>query len=160
FKQVARNHLMVNRLIIMKHWLSRRRALGATLLLLGGCLLWALWPVLAAMAERWSTDPRYAHGYLVPMFALALLWMRRSRLAGVTLGPNTGGLALVGLGAAVQLAGGYFHIGTIEGFALLPYLGGLALLLGGWRILGWAWPSIAFLAFMIPLFYRVENALG
>ena len=54
----------------------------------------------------------------------------------------------------------YFRVGTLEGLALLPYLGGLALLLGGWRILEWAWPSIAFLAFMIPLPWRVENALG
>ena len=73
---------------------------------------------------------------------------------------STWGLAFVGLGAAIQLVGGYFRIGTIEGLALLPYLGGLALLLGGWRILDWAWPSIGFLAFMIPLPWRVENALG
>ena len=64
------------------------------------------------------------------------------------------------LGVAFQTAGGYFHHGTLEGFALLPYLGGIALLLGGWRILDWAWPSIAFLAFMIPLPWVVENALG
>jgi hypothetical protein len=42
----------------------------------------------------------------------------------------------------------------------LPYLAGIALLLGGWQTLQWAWPSIAFLAFMIPLPWRVENALG
>jgi len=128
--------------------------------LLGGCLLWSLWPALGSMADRWSTDPRYAHGYLVPIFSLALLWMRRARLHGVKPTKSTWGLAFVGLGAAVQIAGGYFGIGTLDGLALLPYLGGLALLLGGWRILEWAWPSIAFLAFMIPLPWRVENALG
>src|SRR5207249_8788428 len=37
-------------------------------------------------------------------------------------------------------------------------LAGLCLLLGGWPLLRWAWPSIAFLAFMIPLPYRVEMA--
>jgi len=129
---------------------------------LGGCLLWSLWPALAAMADRWSADPRYAHGYFVPIFSLALLWMRRTRLDGVKPSKSTWGLAFVGLGATAQLVGGYFRIGTgtLEGFALLPYLCGFALLLGGWRILDWAWPSIAFLAFMIPLPFRVENALG
>jgi exosortase len=73
---------------------------------------------------------------------------------------RTWGLALTGLGAAVQLFGAYFRIGTLEGLALLPYLSGIALLLGGAPILNWAWPSIAFLAFMIPLPWRVETALG
>jgi exosortase len=94
------------------------------------------------------------------MFALALLWMRRGRLEGVKPSPSTWGLALVGLGAAVQLAGGYYRIESVEGVAVLPYLGGLGLLLGGWRIIEWSWLSIAFLVFMIPLPCRVENALG
>ena len=66
----------------------------------------------------------------------------------------------MGLGAVVQLVGGYYHQDSLEGFALLPYLGGICLLVGGWPILKWAWPSIAFLAFMIPLPWRVETALG
>jgi len=33
-------------------------------------------------------------------------------------------------------------------------------LLGGQAGLRWAWPSIAFLIFMVPLPYRVEVALG
>lgn len=143
----------------MKSWL-KQHSTSLAFVLLTGCLLWSLWPALASMADRWSTDPRYAHGYFVPVFALALLWMRRGRLAGVKPGTSTWGLGFLALGATIQLLGGYFHIGTIEGLALLPYLGGLALLLGGWRILGWAWPSIAFLGFMIPLPYRVETALG
>ena len=112
------------------------------------------------MADRWSTDPRYAHGYFVPVFSLALLWIRRDRLDGLKPRRCTWGLASVGLGAGVQLAGGYFGHGTLEGLALLPYLGGIVLLLGGWRSLDWGWPSIGFLAFMIPLPWRVENALG
>src|SRR4051812_37074500 len=52
---------------------------------LASALLWASWPVLRALAERWSDDPRYAHGYLVPAFAGVLLWLRRDRRpAGAT----------------------------------------------------------------------------
>jgi exosortase len=145
----------------MKFPRNKQSASVATLLL-GGCLLWSLWTGLVEMAERWSTDPRYAHGYLVPIFSLALLWMRRARLDELKPSQSTWGLVFVGLGAAVQLAGGYFQIGTgtLEGLSLIPYLGGLVLLLGGWPALKWAWVSIGFLAFMIPLPWRVENALG
>jgi exosortase len=79
---------------------------------------------------------------------------------GVQPSGSSWGLAFIGLGAALQLAGGYYCHSTVTGLALLPYLGGIALLLGGWRVLQWGWASIGFLAFMIPLPWRVENALG
>jgi exosortase len=130
------------------------------LLVLLACLLWSLWPALGSMVDRWRADPRYAHGYLVPAFSTALLWMRRGRLAGVISAPSTWGLASIALASALQLLGGYFQAEPIEGIALLPHLAGLALLAGGRPILSWAWPSIAFLAFMIPLPWRLETALA
>jgi exosortase len=133
----------------------------APLVLLWTCLIWATWPALATMADRWARDPRYAHGYFVPIFAAALLWMRRPRLEGATPSPDAWGLALVSLGAAMQLVAGYFRLEwRLDGLALLPYLGGLVLLIGGRRYLAWAWPSIAFLAFMVPLPWRLETAMG
>jgi exosortase len=129
-------------------------------LVLAGCLLWALWPVLVSMAARWTSDPRYSHGYFVPIFAAALLWLRPSKLDGLKISGSSWGLALVGLAAAFQLIGGFYRVDTVEGLALLPYLAGFSLLTGGWPALKWSWPAIAFLVFMIPLPWRVENALG
>jgi exosortase len=146
--------------IVMKCRLNARYASSASLLLLAGCLLWALSPAIMAMADRWTNDPRYAHGYFVPVFALALLWMRRSRLDGAPLRPSSWGLVALAMGATVQLVGAYYRIPWFEGMALLPYLGGLALLVGGGRFLAWALPPIAFLTFMIPLPWRIATALG
>jgi len=147
----------------MKTMIMRRTTLWpliASLAVLAVGLMWAFWPILVAMAERWSNDPRYAHGYLVPMFSLALLWMRRSQISGEELRSSSLGLALIALGAVILLVGGYFRQGTIEGLALLAYLAGVAMVLGGWPALRWSWPSIMFLFFMIPLPWRIENALG
>ena len=135
-------------------------ALIAPLVALVGCLSWALWPVLVAMAERWSSDPRYAHGYLVPMFSLALLWMRRDQILSASLRPSNWGVVLVAGGAAIQLLGGYFRQGSIEGFSLLPYLRRGRSDAGGWPALRWSLPSIMFLFFMIALPWRIEKLLG
>jgi exosortase len=43
---------------------------------LGIALLWSYWPVLAGIVDRWNNDPKYSHGYIVPLFALWLLGRR------------------------------------------------------------------------------------
>lgn len=131
---------------------------GAAVVL--GVMVWSLWPGLAKMVGRWENDARYSHGYLVPLFALALLYVRRPLLAGKDLSPSLWGLALVGAGGLVQLAGGYLRVDWLDGIALLPYVAGLVTLVGGWSAFRWAWPSVAYLGFMVPLPWRFENLLG
>lgn len=123
-------------------------------------LLWAWWPSLRDMVSRWSGDPRYSHGFLVPMFAAYLLWSRRAMLAASRPSPSLWGLAFIAFGALLGLAGARFYLGWFESLAPLASLAGLALLAGGWPALRWSAPSIGFLAFMIPLPYRLETALG
>jgi exosortase len=43
-------------------------------------LLWVYWPTLVELAGRWGSDSQFSHGYLVPFFALFLLWNRRHLL--------------------------------------------------------------------------------
>ncbi len=131
-----------------------------SLAVLAAGLLWVFWTILISMAERWSNDPRYAHGYLVPMFSLALLWMRRSKMPEAEPRASNWGLAFIALGAVILLIGGYYRMTSIEGLALLADLAGIAMLLGGWPALRWSWPSILFLVFMIPLPWRIETLLG
>jgi exosortase len=130
--------------------------LGAALLAAG--LVWASWPALCSMASRWSHDPRYSHGFLVPLFSLWLLWHRRAELPAMR--PNWWGLSLIGLGSVIQAFGSIVNVEWAAGVSLLPTLAGISLLAGGWACLRWAGPSIAFLVFMIPLPYRAEYLLG
>jgi len=112
------------------------------------------------MAGRWTNNPHYSHAYLVPAFALLLLWFRREQLAGSLLRANWLGLVPFLGGLATRLAGTLFYCDWLEGISLLPVLAGAALLLGGWTALRWSWVSIAFLVFMIPLPYLLETGLS
>jgi exosortase len=117
-------------------------------------LLWASGPTLLDLIGKWSTDPRYSHGYLVPLFSAYLLWSRRARAAWD--GPSWWGIPLIAVGVALCLAGRYLFFFWLNQMALLPLVAGAVLTLGGWRALRWAGPSIAFLAFMVPLPYRLQ----
>jgi exosortase len=135
----------------------------AAMLLLGAFgigLLWAYWPVFATMAGHWLNDPQYSHGILVPVFALFLLWWRRDLLVDVDFQPNYWGLPVLLGGIACRLLGTYYFYVWAEQVSLLPCLAGICLLFGGWPVLRWAWPSIAFLMFMIPLPFFIETALA
>lgn len=134
-----------------------------TAALCGACalaLLWAYWSGFADMSRRWSDDPRYSHGYLVPVFALVLLWFRRDLLEQVSLRPNWLGLPFIGVGALMHLVGGRMFWEWMDGLSLMPTVLGFCVLLGGWPALRWAWPAIGFLVFMLPLPFKVEVALG
>ena len=82
----------------------------ATLAGFGLLLLWVYWPAFAAMAHQWTYNPQYSHGYLVPAFALYLLWKRRQQLANVSAGLNGGGLLLLAAATALRLAGSFFFL--------------------------------------------------
>jgi exosortase len=127
---------------------------------LGVGLLWSVWPALAQMNQRWAHDPRYSHGYLVPLFSLVLLWLRRDVLAAGPVRANGWGSLLLAVGAVLQLTGARYYLPWIESISILPYLAGLTVLAGGWRALRWAAPAIGFLFFMVPLPYRLEMGLG
>lgn len=123
-------------------------------------LLWAFAPTLSELAHRWSEDPQYSHGYLVPAFAIVLLWLRRERCAGITPCWSWWGLLPLGLGVALRFAGDYVFLDWLDAFSLLPCITGLTILVGGMAALRWAWPAIAFLGFMIPLPFGLEIALA
>ena len=139
--------------------LSRSRYLTG-LAAFGTALLWAYWPTLEAMAAKWSMDPQYSHGFIVPAFAAYLLWHRRSLLPASLPAPSRLGLLLIGGGVGLHLAGAYLYLDALSMASLLPALVGLCLCCGGWPTLRWALPSIGFLVFMLPLPYRVESALS
>ena len=127
---------------------------------LGLCVAWGLWPNLVSMATKWSKDARYSHGVLVPVFAAVLWRMRMPEGTSRAIGANWLGLALIVVGASVQLLGSLIFLEWLETASLLFYVAALVALWGGASILRWAWAPVAYLVFMIPLPYKVETSMG
>jgi len=126
-------------------------------------LLWSYWPALCSVEKRWSHDPQYSHGYLVPAFALLVLWRRQA--SGVALAPRETrpswwGAAGLTAAAVLRLTGGYFYFDWFEGISLLLSLLSVGVLVGGWRFGLWLCPAAAVLAFMFPLPFQAETALA
>jgi exosortase len=115
---------------------------------------------LVRLIERWSHDPQYSHGFIVPLFALTVLWSRRVMLKRVAWRPAWLGLGVLTAGVIARIVAAQSDIEPLDALSLLPTVFGLVLLVGGWSVLRWSWPALAFLAFMMPLPYAIEMALA
>lgn len=138
---------------------AHRPALAVTAALFAALLV-THWTTVGTMIDRWTHDPQYSHGFIVPLFALVVLWSRRAMLHEVTWQPAWVGAGLLVVGIAMRLIAVQSDIEPLDAISLLPTSFGLVLLVGGWSVLGWSWPALAFLAFMLPLPFSVETSLA
>jgi exosortase len=134
-------------------------ALGMSAVLFA-VLIVSHWNTLAHMADRWAHDPQYSHGFVVPFFALIVLWSRREMLQQIVWQPSRLGLPLMALGLAMRIVAVALDIEPLDTLSLVPTGFGMVLLVGGWSVLSWSWPALSFLAFMMPLPFSVEMALA
>lgn len=119
-------------------------------------VVWSCWPMLTLFYSRWDSDPMYSHGYLVPLMAVGLVWLRGVPAKDRELKPSWFGLPLLLVGLTVRHYAATWYFEWVEWIALLPIVAGVALTISGWRLFRHLWPAIAFLVFMIPLPYRAE----
>jgi exosortase len=104
---------------------------------------------LFAVADTWNTA-QYSHGFLIPLGAAVMLWLRREPFRRTSSAERWAGAALIAAGLAMRVISAYYTTFTTDYISLIPCLLGVFLLVGGWRALRWAGPAIAFLIFMYP----------
>ena len=121
---------------------------------------WAYAATLARAAERWSGDPQYSHGYLVPVFAGYLLYRRRAMLAGAGLAPSPLAAIPLALGVGLRYLEARYFLNGLDQLSIAPMALGAALAAGGKAAARWSWPAAAFLVFMVPLPFRLQTALS
>jgi exosortase len=137
-----------------------RQVIALASVMLAVCL-WVYWPALTVMARVWVTDPQYSHGYLVPAFSLVLLWMRGGYLRLVHDWYCWYGVPVLAAAGFIRYLNSLtYNLDWIDGATFVLAIGGVVTCLGGLDAVRWAWPSVAFLLFMIPLPYRVEQAMA
>ena len=134
----------------LKDWAPRPAVLIGWLVLCG-IFTWSYGPVLSGLIRIWWNEPEYGHGFFVPVFAAVLLWLRREMVDPLPEKGSWWGFAFLALWLLMRLASVYFNYPAVDRLSLLPFVAGMTLFVGGWRAMRWAWPSIAFLIFMLPL---------
>lgn len=121
---------------------------------------WAYWPTLVGLVHAWVQEVDYSHGFLVAPIAVLFLWLRRDEVPDLAGGFAWPGLVLIVLSIAMRVGGTLIYLDAIDGWSMLFWIAGVFWLFGGWKLLRWALPAVAFLWFMVPLPYRVEHALS
>lgn len=132
--------------------LPKQKTIALAVLLL--CVLFTYAGDLLRVSSAWWSNPDYIHGFLVIPFAVYLAWLRKSlrpaELKSTTSAAVAGVLLIVG-SVALRGISAFISDPVFGPLSLIPCLLGIALVVGGWKTLSWLWPSILFLAFMVPL---------
>lgn len=121
-----------------------------TLIVLTVMLVLAYLDTFSLVKDEWS-NPLYSHGYIVPLIALGLLWVRFQPFRPVPALERWIGLGILILGLSTRLLGVYMTMAPLDRYSFLISIFGVFMLVGGWHTIRWAGPALGFLFFMLPL---------
>ena len=102
---------------------------------IGGLTAAVYYRVLGKLVTDWYQIPDFSHGFLVPIFAIYLVWEKRKILFETRIAPTWNGIAVVALGLAVLLLGTFGAELFLARVSLIIVLTGLVLSFGGWQLL-------------------------
>ena len=117
--------------------------------LLAALFAWANFWQFKNLVVAWK-DPNWSHGFLIPLFSLYLLYVRRHELFTTPMKVNLFGLPILLLGIAGTVYGLFLTI-WVARLSMLLVLIGLVLFLAGWRMLVVTLVPILYLALAIPI---------
>lgn len=125
----------------------------APLIMLGSLLLLliiAYFDMLSLVREAWREE-LYSHGWLMPILALVLLWIRWKPFEPAPAIERWAGVGLVALGLSMRFYAAWVGRQPVDQISFIPCVFGIFMMVGGFKAIRWAWPALAFLVFMFPL---------
>jgi exosortase len=128
---------------------SRRVAWAAGLIVL--LLIAVYYQVLWKLVVDWWEIPDASHGFLLPPFAVYLVWSTRTTLCRTELRPMGSGVAIVAAGLAILVLGVFGAELFLSRISLLIVLTGLILSFGGRKLLAELRFPLLILLLAIPL---------
>lgn len=92
--------------------------------------------VMGKLVLDWWEIPDFSHGFLVPVFAGYLVWVKKKALLETKISPSWSGIGVVAMGLMVLLLGVYGAELFLSRVSFVILLAGLVLCFGGWQLLG------------------------
>ena len=106
---------------------------------------------LSELVNRWVQHEEYSHGFLIPVVAFFLLWMRRDALSANVGRPSWTGVVVTVVAVAMNIIGQTAAIFVLSQVGFVVALAGLILGIGGYSLLRAALFPLIFLLFAIPV---------
>lgn len=130
------------------------------IVLLAGCFLSFFHPTIVDLANDWSTNDNYSHGYLIPFITGYMLWKKREELAAIPPAPTWWGLVFLAGAILLHVAGNIGAELFTMRFSMVLCVAGLALSILGPALTRRMAVPLAYLVFMIPLPAIIWNQLA
>lgn len=125
---------------------------------LAGAVTLAYLNMLSFTSTFWVKD-EYSHGWIVPLIAAYLFWIRKKAITEASSSDRWIGVAVVATCMLVRVWAAYFDLNNPDRLSYVGALLGVVMIVGGRTMLWWAGLPIAFLLFMYPLPAFLENTL-
>ena len=103
--------------------------------LIGALVALNYYRVIGKLVTDWWQIPDDSHGFLVPLFAGYLVWLRRERIRQTKLQPAWIGVFVIAFGLALLLLGDLGAELFLSRFSIVILLTGFTICFGGWALL-------------------------
>jgi exosortase D (VPLPA-CTERM-specific) len=113
-------------------------------------LLIPFWISLVWLWNTWMDRPEFSHGPLLPLVAAFLVWQQRDRLETMAFKGHWAGPAIVAVACAMYVLGSIGAVYTLQQYAFVVAIAGLALSLCGARAFPLLVAPLVVLVLMIP----------